>query len=151
MQEWERREGESEKHYHAFKLYLETRDAQKCSEMTNLSVSHIRRLMAKNDWKYRAAKFDSSLMEEARQEIKRNFASKMIERWKICDELQQRAFEALQKKDLSKASFKTLNEIFHSAVQLQLNLADKLKFWEEKQETPQNFVINIIPKENRDD
>ena len=121
MTEWEQQEGEKIKQYQAFQCYLETRSVKKVAEMLNLSEARIRRLMTQNDWKYRAAKFDFSVIEEARQEVKRKFTNKLIERWERCEELQQRAFEALKQKDLTNASFKSLNEIYHSAAQLQRN------------------------------
>lgn len=147
MTDWEQQEGEKLNQYQAFRIYLETRSVAKCSEMTNLSESQIRRLMSKNDWKYRAAKFDASLIDEARQEVKRKFTSKLMERWEHCDELQQRAFEALKARDLTKASFKSLNEIYHSAAQLQLKTAELMKIFDADAEPDKNIEIRIVSAE----
>lgn len=96
---WEQQEGEGQKLFQYFQIYLKTRNAEKVAKEVNKSATYIRNLAAKFDWKTRAAEFDKSLLEETRQELKRELAKVFKQQWLDCTELQKKAIDALGEKD----------------------------------------------------
>lgn len=142
---WEQQEGEGQKLYSAFQIYLKNRNVEMTAKTLQKSASYIRTIAAKFDWKTRAAEFDKSLLEETRQELKRELAQFFKQQWLDCTELQKKAIDALRQKDLKNASFKSLNEIYHSAAQLQLKLADQLKLFDDEAVEDKNIEIRIVP------
>ena len=142
---WDRLEDENAQKFFLFQHYLQTRSIEKVAKKFEKSISYIRNLAGKYCWRERAAEFDCSLIEDARAEIKSKLAANLLRQWTDCTELQQSAISALRAKDLSKASFKSLNEIYHSAAQLQFKLAENLKLLE-REPKKDELTINIVPK-----
>lgn len=142
---WEQQEGEGQKLYSAFQIYLKNRNVEMTAKTLNKSATYIRNLAAKFDWKARAAEFDKSLLEETRQELKRELAQVFKQQWLDCSELREKAIDALRQKDLKTASFKTINEIFHTASQLQLKLAEQLDLFNADSGNDKQLEIRIIP------
>ena len=145
MQIWLQQEGESGKAYDAFKIYLETRNVKKVAETLQKSYSYTRDLAARNNWRERCRAFDSFNIEEARQKIIQAAANRLWANWLACHELQEAALAALRLKDLTKASFKSLNEIFHSAFQAEMKLLEANKIFDYSDGNDNNLTINIIP------
>ena len=142
---WQQQEGESNRIYSAFTCYLKCRNMEKVAKTLNKSENYVRNLAARQNWKARAAEFDASILEETRQELKKELAQNLKNQWKDCTELQGAAIEALRAKDLSKAGFRSLNEIYHSAAVLQLKLLETFKILDEGNDS-KNLTINIIPR-----
>lgn len=146
MEIWKQQRGEGDKVYNAFKCYLKCRNIENVSKTLNKSISYTRNLASKHEWRRRAAEFDAALFEEARQEIKAELSQVLRRRWSDCAELQEAAIEALRAKDLRAASFKSLNEIYHTAAQLQLKLLETFKILDDDAGDNQNLTINIVPR-----
>lgn len=143
---WERRADENATFFNYFNCYLQNGgDVEKTAEALKKSVTHIRNLAARYEWRERRAVFNESLMEAARADLKQELINKLRLQWRNCDLLQDAALKALLSRDLCKASFKSLNEIYHSAAQLQLKLADELKLFEPNETgEDNNLTIRIV-------
>ena len=142
MKSWNRLENESDAAFEAFKIYLELdeRSIEKVSKALSKSASLIYRWASQYNWRERARDFDNSILEDVRQEIKRSLSREIKRQWKESIALQRLSFEALSVKDMSKASFKSLNEIYNSARQAQWEIVDRLKL----DETDDNIKIEIV-------
>ena len=142
MKSWNRLENESDAAFEAFKIYLELdeRSLQKVANLLHKNGAVIRRWASQYNWRERARDFDNSILEDVRQEIKRSLSREIKRQWKESIALQRLSFEALSVKDMSKASFKSLNEIYCSARQAQWDIVDRLKL----DETDDNIKIEIV-------
>ena len=149
---WERLENESDTAFSAFKIYLELdeRSYPKVAEKLSKSLTLIKRWAKKYDWKNRAVAWDNSLLEEVRQKTKQNLGKIIKRQLKISEMIQNRTAEEIQKKDLSKTSLKVLSEAFHSALQTQWQLFEKIGVIDEisTTETEIEDVIIQIPAKN---
>lgn len=142
MKSWNRLENESDAAFEAFKIYLELdeRSYAKVGQKLGKSKTLIDRWGKQYDWQERARDFDNSILEDVRQEIKRSLSRAIKRQWKESIALQRLSFDVLSTKDMSKASFKSLNEIYNSARQAQWDIVDRLKL----DETDDNIKIEIV-------
>ncbi len=133
---WERLPDESGAAFAAFKCYLELdeRNIQKVSTELSKSRQLITRWASEYDWKERAIAYDNSLLEDVRRDIRRMISREIKRQWQDSIEFQKLSAAALKKKDMSKGSFKSLNEIYHSARAAQWELYDRLKLDENDDE-----------------
>lgn len=129
MKEWERLPDESDAAFTAFKCYLELseRSAEKVSKELKKSASLIYRWAKQFNWKERARAYDNSILEDVRNDIRRTISREIKRQWKDSIDFQILAGNALRAKDMSKSSFKSINEIYHSARQAQWELYERLK------------------------
>ena len=142
---YDRLAGESDKSYSAFKLYLFKRNYADIAKTLQVTDSHIRNLAAKFDWRERADSYDAEILSQAAAQMKAELAEKLLGQWQATTKLQDSALTALLDKDLSRCSYRSLNEIFHSAAQLQLKLVDLLGLLQPKTNDSNNLEIRIIP------
>lgn len=142
MKSWNRLENESDAAFEAFKIYLELdeRSYRQVAVELRKSDTLIRRWASQYNWRERAAAWDNSILEDVRQEIKRSLSREIKRQWKESIALQRLSFDALSTKDMNKASFKSLNEIYNSARQAQWEIVDRLKL----DETDDNIKIEIV-------
>lgn len=147
---WERLENETDAAFSAFKAYLELdeRSYKKVAEKLKKSASLIYRWADKFDWKNRAIAWDNSLLEELRLKEKQNLSRTVKRQLKELQNFQERAAECLSKKDLSKASVKSLNEMYHSALQAQWALLEKIGVTNSEEEISEDDVIIQVPEKN---
>lgn len=111
---WDRLPNETAEHYGYFREFLlmtPVRRLETVAQTVQKSPSHIRSLASKYDWKDRAAKFDSSLMDAARETIRRRLPEVLTRQWNNCVEIASKVVTELLQRDLSKASYKSLNEL----------------------------------------
>ena len=144
---WERRADESSKAFGAFKtyLFLSNRSCTEVAKMQHKTPQHIRRWASKYDWQERAAAWDNSLIEEARQSLKIDLPAKIKTQWQTSGALLEQAAAALAKKDMSAAGFRSLAEIYTGAANLQLKIIEMLKLLEsDNSDTEKNLTINIV-------
>ena len=144
MQSWERQQGEGEKIFRAFTLYLTCRSIEKVAKELNKSRNYIRRICSEWNWKERTADFDKSILESTRQELKLKVAERFKKQWEDCALMQEKVIQTFEKRDFEKCSFKSLNEIYFSAAQLQMKILETLKILEDV-DGDKNLTINIIP------
>ncbi len=142
MKSWERLENESDAAFEAFKIYLELDDRSYHQVAVELRKSDtlIRRWASQYNWRERASAWDNSILEDVRNDIRRSLSREIKRQWKESIALQRLSFDALSTKDMSKASFKSLNEIYSSARQAQWEIVDRLKL----DETDDNIKIEIV-------
>ena len=117
---WERQSGETEKAYSAFKVYLEMEDRslQKVTESLQKNATLIRRWASKNDWKNRAAAYDSSIVESTRQLKIAAIKESLRRKVGIADKLEQKALKALEEISINRISGRTIVEMLTLANQL---------------------------------
>ena len=125
---WERLENETDAAFSAFKIYLELdeRSYKKVAEKLKKSTTLIYRWADKFDWKNRVIAWDNSLLEELRKTEKQNLSKTINRQLKDLQNFQSKAAESLNQKDLSKASVKSLNEMYHAALQAHWSLLEKI-------------------------
>lgn len=120
---WERLPNETAEQYQYFREFLLMRPVRRIDSVAQIvqkSPSHIRALAAKYDWRTRAEKYDNTLLDSARETIRRRLPEVLIKQWNDCTEIAALAAAELRRRDLAKASFKSLNEILaNSHVQSQ--------------------------------
>ena len=129
MEIWKRQSDETDAAFTAFKTYLELdgRNIEKLSKKLGKASSQLYRWSKQYNWTERAAAWDNAVLEDVRQDIRRSLSREMKRQWSEAIELQRLSFAALKAKDMSKASFKSLNEIYHMARQAQTEIIEKLK------------------------
>lgn len=125
MNSWDKQDDETVRAYEAFTLYLKSpdRNLRKIADNLQKHPTLIRSWASKYSWAERATAFDSSLLEDVRQKIKREWTEVYMRRWQGNALLEKKSLDALLAKDMSKASFKSLNEIYHGTWQEQKELA----------------------------
>lgn len=148
---WERLENESDVAFSAFKTYLEMEDRsiEKVSKKLSKSAALLYRWSRQFDWKKRAIAWDNSLLEELRIKEKQNLSKtirRQLENLKI---FQERAADGLNQKNLSKASVKSLNEMYHSALQAQWKLLEKIGVTDSEENFSEDDVIIQVPEKNK--
>lgn len=141
MEQWERQEGEGEKVYQAFMEYLSCRSYEKVADRLKKSPAYIKKIAGVWKWRSRAAEYDKSLLEEARAQMKAEITQALMGQWRNALELQGLTMAAFREKDFSKASFKSLNEIYSASVALQMKLIDQFKLLEDTGENQMEIVI----------
>lgn len=144
---WERQADESVRDYEYFRMYLLStpRSLEKLAETIQKSASRIRGIAAAHDWRGRAAAYDASIMEEARQAIRHELPAVIMRQWRDSAEIAARAAAELRTRDMARASFKSLNEIYATfSLQLQ-KLAETLKVMEDTGD--KNLTIKIVRAE----
>jgi len=148
---WERLKNETDAAFSAFKVYLELeeRSYQKVAEKLRKSCTLIRRWATKFDWKNRAVAWDNSLLEELRMREKQNLSKTIRRQLKDLKNFQERAAEGLNQKDLSKASVKSLNEMYHAAFQAQWTLLEKIGVTNSEENFEEDDVIIQVPEKNK--
>ena len=147
---WERLENETDAAFTAFKTYLEMddRSLQKVSTKLSKSRQLINRWASKFDWKNRAVAWDNSLLEELRIKEKQNLSKTIKRQLKELKNFQEKAADGLSQKDLSKASVKSLNEMYHSALQAHWSLLEKLGVTNVEENSAEDDVIIELPEKN---
>ena len=148
---WERLKNETDAAFSAFTTYLELdeRSYSKVAEKLQKSLTLIRRWAKQFDWKNRAVAWDNSLLEELRIKEKQNLSKtirRQLENLKI---FQERAADGLNQKNLSKASVKSLNEMYHSALQAHWSLLEKIGVSNSEEEISEDDVIIQVPEKNK--
>lgn len=148
---WERMNKETDAAFSYFKIYLELdeRSCKKVAEKLKKSTTLIYRWADKFDWKNRAVAWDNSLLEELRIKEKQNLSKtirRQLENLKI---FQERAADGLNQKNLSKASVKSLNEMYHSALQAQWKLLEKIGVTDSEENFSEDDVIIQVPEKNK--
>lgn len=148
---WERLENETDAAFSAFTTYLELEDRSLQKVSTKLSKSRqlINRWANKFDWKNRAIAWDNSLLEELRIKEKQNLSKTIRRQLKELKNFQERAADGLSQKDLSKASVKSLNEMYHSALQAHWSLLEKIGVTNSEEEISEDDVIIQVPEKNK--
>lgn len=141
---WERRESEGDAAWQAFLVFLHgNRNCENVAKELQKTPQHVRRLASKYDWRERAIAYDNSLLEETRQELRRQMAIDFQRRWQDFTELANLAADALRAK-IQSASPRTLCEILISSTEKQLAMTDKLKILDEADADDQQLTINIV-------
>lgn len=125
---WKRLESESSQEFEAFQTYLQTPDRSftKVAEKLKKTVALISRWAKKYDWNNRAVAWDNKVLEDVRKEISRRKAKTYLRQWHDLEDLQIKAKAAMTEEKFARASPKTLNEIYQTSRQGQLELIDKL-------------------------
>lgn len=111
---WDKQPDETTEQYGYFREFLlmkPVRRIEAVAQIVQKSPSHIRALAAKHDWRERAEKYDKATLDAARETIRRRLPEVLIRQWNDSIEIAARAADELRRRDLSKASFKSLNEI----------------------------------------
>ena len=112
------------------------------------SASLLYRWANKFDWKNRAIAWDNSLLEELRIKEKQNLSRTIRRQLKDLQNFQSKAADSLSQKDLSKASVKSLNEMYHSALQAHWTLLEKIGVTNSEENFDEDDVIIQVPKKN---
>ena len=148
---WERQENETDAAFSAFKVYLELeeRSYKKVAEKLKKSTTLIYRWASRFDWENRAVAWDNSLLEELRLREKQNLSKTIRRQLKDLKNFQERAAEELNQKDLSKASVKSLNEMYHAAFQSQWTLLEKIGVTNSEENFEEDDVIIQVPEKNK--
>ena len=113
MKIWERQEGETEKAYSAFKIYLQMpeRSVQKVSDFLGKYPTLIRRWANKYDWKNRAAAYDSSVFDSVRKANVSSLKVSIKRKTYVADKLEEKALDALENLNLSRISGRMIVEM----------------------------------------
>ena len=148
---WERRDDESAEQYQAFSSYLRMtpRNASKCAEMAEKSASTISRWAARYDWRRRAAAYDESLLEEVRQAIRQQLPALLLSQWQDSADIFSAAATELKRRDMSKASFKSLNEICANFAARLERITEQLKIFDNTDDSGE-MTIHIVDAEGRE-
>ena len=120
MKVWERQEGETEKAYSAFKIYLEMpeRSIPKMYQKGHFSPSSIKKWARKYDWKSRAAAYDSSIFDSVRKANINSLKVSIQRKNNIASKLEEKALTALESLNLSRISGRTIVEMLTLSNQL---------------------------------
>lgn len=142
---WERRDDENDASWQGFQTFLQMkpRSIEKLAEMVQKSPKTLRDWRRKHDWRERAAAFDNSAIELARQELRKELAASMKARWQQAEMIANVAADALEGK-LPSASPRTLSEAFYSAVDVQVKLIDKLELLKDTDNGSRELEIRIV-------
>ena len=148
---WERRDDESAEQYQAFSSYLRMtpRNASKCAEMAEKSASTISRWAARYDWRRRAAAYDESLLEEVRQAIRQQLPALLLSQWQDSADIFSAAAAELKRRDMSKASFKSLNEICANFSARLERITEQLKVFDDTDDSDE-MTIHIVDAEGQE-
>ncbi len=143
---WLRQEGESEKAFSAFKMYLETdeRTLKKVAEKCSKSVSLINRWSAEYDWKNRATAYDNANLEEMRQSFFKRYYTFLDKQFSTNEKLQARLIKALTEKDLDRISWRSLNEVWRGNFTEMINFAKELGLNEKSVDN--TLTIEVVSK-----
>lgn len=143
---WERQQGESDRDFAAFSLYLQNRNYEEVAKKCNKNAAHIRRLASKNNWRERARAYDNSIMEEVRQSISKRYANFVKRQWEGNEIILDKIYDVLAKRDFNSAGARTLNELVATLTQGQKEIAELLKLndFEPTEEGAGNITINIV-------
>lgn len=128
MSAWERLPDETEPAWNAFKTYLDMDDRSyiKVAERLKKSSTLIYRWASKYNWGERARAWDNSILEEAREEIKRSVGRRLLKQWKQSIALQDKSFdEIIRLLAKNPRSLKSLTELYNAAADRQWTLADR--------------------------
>lgn len=150
---WKRQQGEPEKAFSAFLKFLLMEGGRtfvKVAELCGCSESLIRRWADRYDWRKRTRAYDNSKLDEVRQRVIQEQSARIMQQWLDCVALQTAAMTAFRAKDLSKASFKSLNEIYHAACERQAKLLEYLGVNGTDKGDDKNLTIKIIPATRKD-
>lgn len=152
IKSWEQQPSESGANFNAFQKFLELRCVKSVAKVIQKTYSSTRRTASKFDWARRARDFDNFNLEQARQKIVKDLAAHLIQNWTQNDQLQAAAFDGINAKDLSRCSFKTLNEILHSAFERQIKLLEVFKVFDSvaADDDRNNLTIRIVPVRKED-
>lgn len=143
-QPWYRQPDETDTAWTAFQTYLNgERSCEKVAKELHKTPQHIRRLAGKYDWRDRARRYDNSILEETRRELRRKLSSTFLKRWCDLDELAALAADELRAK-IHSATPRTLAEILEMATEKQLATIDKLKLLEVTDDDDRKLTINIV-------
>ncbi len=147
---WERLEKESDAAFSAFKIYLELdeRNYPKVAEKLSKSLTLIKRWAKEYDWKNRAIAWDNSLLEELRKQEKQKLSKTFKRQLKDLQNFQAKAADGLNQKDLTKASVKSLNEMYHAALQAHWSLLEKLGVTNVEENSVEDDVIIELPEKD---
>lgn len=149
-QPWYRQPDETDSAWTAFQTYLNgERNCEKVAEKLRKSPQHIRRLAGRYDWRDRARRYDNSILEETRRELRRQLATSFLNRWRDLDELAALAADELRAK-VHSATPRTLAEILEMATEKQLATVDKLKLLEVTDSEDRQLEIRIVAATEQD-
>lgn len=129
MTAWERLPDETEPAFAAFQVYLETaeRSGAKVAQKIHKSPSLIRRWASKYGWKERAREWDNSVIERTRTLLSRRLVTQIQKQWEQSTQLQDKAFDNIVGMlDKRQGSLKSLTELYNSAAERQMALADRI-------------------------
>lgn len=126
MKAWERQEGETEKAYSAFKIYLEMpeRSRGKVAKSLKKDQSLIGRWANKYDWERRAAAYDSSIFDSVRKANINSLKVSIQRKNNIASKLEEKALTALESLNLSRISGRTIVEMLTLSNQLRNEAAE---------------------------
>ena len=143
MKIWERQEGETEKAYSAFKIYLQMpeRSVQKVSDFTGKYPTLIRRWANKYDWKNRAAAYDSSIFDSVRKANINSLKVSIKRKNDIASKLEEKALTALESLNLSRISGRIIVEMLTLSNSLRNEAAEI-----EKSSEPDTRITSITIK-----
>ena len=79
---------------------------------------------------------------------KQNLSRTIRRQLKDLQNFQSKAADSLSQKDLSKASVKSLNEMYHSALQAHWSLLEKIGVTNSEENFDEDDVIIQVPKKN---
>ena len=88
------------------------------------------------------------MLEELRIKEKQNLSRTIRRQLKDLKNFQEKAADGLSQKDLSKASVKSLNEMYHSALQAHWTLLEKIGVTNSEEEISEDDVIIQVPEKN---
>ncbi len=138
---WHRRSDESNEAWEAFEKYLfGSRSYNRVATELKKSGTLIYRWAHKYGWKERAAAYDNELLEKVRNEARRDLSERYRRILADAIAFQEKASAALREKDLSKASVKSLTELFGMAKDTELAIYELLKM----NEPARDMEIKII-------
>ena len=143
MKIWERQEGETEKAYSAFKMYLEMpeRNLTKLAKHLSKSRQNISNWACKYDWKSRAAAYDLSIFEDVRKANVDSLKVSIKRKNAIADKLEEKALAALENLNLSRISGRTIVEMLTLSNALRNEAAEI-----EKSSEPDTHITSITIK-----
>lgn len=145
---WERQQGESEKAYEAFSLYLNMgaeRTITAVVKELKKSRSLIDRWKVRWDWSERVREYDNDQERKAKKEAEKGLRDMYTRQTKIALSVQSKALKALEKLDPDTMSVKDIKEYIKIGTELErLNRSFAAGQYEEKAANANSLADTII-------
>lgn len=143
---WLRREDESTKAFSAFKTYLETEDRtlKKVAEKCSKSITLMQRWSSAYEWRKRATAYDNAKFTEKYKGYLKRFDKFLENQFSTNEKLQARLMKTLTSKDMDKASWRSILDVWRSNYTEMIHFGDKLVLNNDAED--ENADVNVTIK-----
>jgi len=143
---WLRREDESARAFSAFEMYLAMSDRNLSKLAKNLSKTRqsLQQLAQKYEWRKRATAYDNAKFTEKYKGYLKRFDKFLENQFSTNEKLQARLMKTLTSKDMDKASWRSILDVWRSNYTEMIHFGDKLVLNNDAED--ENADVNVTIK-----